>query len=116
MTREQVGSLAEEAAKLVSALSSMSSSIASAATSAGGHDNDHEDDQGHVHDPLSPECRYCPICAVGRAARAVTPEVREHLTSAALSLAMALKSFVDEAMSPPSDGAPPVEKIDVAED
>jgi hypothetical protein len=113
MSPESVGSLAEEAAKLVSALS---------ATQAGGHAD--AKDAGEPHDPLSAECRYCPLCAVVRTARSMTPEVREHLASAATSLLLAARSFVDDAVaradgsgssrSEPSES--PVEKIDLAED
>jgi hypothetical protein len=104
MTPEPVGSLAEEAAKLVSALSSMQS---------GGHDDAHDG-----HDPSSPECRYCPLCALARAARSMTPDVREHLASAATSLLMAARSLVDEAVARTEarSAEPPVEKIDLAED
>jgi hypothetical protein len=121
MTREAVGTLAEEAAKLISALSSMSFSEREGdGTGADtGHDtgrdtrrHDRHDDD---HDPLSPECRYCPICSLGRAARSVTPEVREHLASAAMSLVLALKGFLDEAASEAA-ADPAVEKIDLAED
>jgi hypothetical protein len=104
MSPEPVGSLAEEAAKLVSALSSMQS---------GGHEDAHEG-----HDPLAPECRYCPLCALGRAARSMTPDVREHLASAASSLIMAARSLVDDAVAKAEarSAEPPVEKIDLAED
>jgi hypothetical protein len=106
MSPEPVGSLAEEAAKLVSALSSMQPA---------GHG-----DPDNPHDPLAPECRYCPLCALVRTARSMTPEVREHLASAATSLLLAARGFLDEAMAKSDgDGAEPdkpVEKIDLAED
>jgi hypothetical protein len=98
MSPEPVGSLAEEAAKLVSALSSMQN---------GAHDES--------HDPLAAECRYCPLCAAVRAARSMTPEVREHLASAATSLVLALKGLLEEAVASAPDETP-VEKIDLAED
>jgi hypothetical protein len=109
MSPEPVGSLAEEAAKLVSALSSMQPS---------GHG-----DPENPHDPLAPECRYCPFCALVRAARSMTPEVREHLASAATSMLLAARGFLDEAMAKSADvqgedaeREQPVEKIDLAED
>ena len=113
MSPEPVGSLAEEAAKLVSVLSSMQ---------PGGHSHPHDaEDDGDgqdPHDPLALECRYCPLCALGRTARQLTPEVREHLASAAASLLLAARSFLDEAVAKPesADGDSPVEKIDLAED
>jgi hypothetical protein len=117
MTPEPLGSLAEEAAKLVAALSSSPSG----GRPDDANDGDHPPDHGHAnHDPLSAECRYCPLCALARAARSMTPEVREHLASAATSLLLAARGFVEEAMAKAdgaTDGTPtPVEKIDVAED
>jgi len=109
MSPEPVGSLAEEAAKLVSALSSMQPS---------GHAD--EGESHDAHDPLAPECRYCPLCALARAARSLTPEVREHLASAAGSLLLAARGLLDEAVAKAGDAADGarerVEKIDLAED
>jgi hypothetical protein len=118
MTREPVGSLAEEAAKLVAALTSMSGSPSGGGRAESAeHVNDGEHTDHEDHDPLSTECRYCPICAVARTAKSVTPEVREHLMSAAASLLLALKGFLDEAAASASAAtASPVEKIDLAED
>ena len=124
MSPDPVGSLAEEAAKLVSALSSFQTGHAS------GDDRDEGDegddgmggsaDTHEAHDPLAPECRYCPLCALARAARSMTPEVREHLASAAGSLLLAVRGIVEEAMARPEDSGdddePAVEKIDLAED
>jgi hypothetical protein len=107
MSPDPVGSLAEEAAKLVSALSYIQ------ATHTDGHD-----DADNPHDPLAPECRYCPLCALARTARSMTPEVREHLASAASSLLLALRGFLEEAVAK-ADGhgaESAVEKIDLAED
>jgi hypothetical protein len=116
MSPEPVGSLAEEAAKLVAALSSIQPGARA------GHDDAEHDqhDQHDRHDPVAAECRYCPLCAMARAARSMTPEVREHLTSAASSLLLAARSILDEAVARAgADGADadkPVEKIDLAED
>ena len=116
MTPEPVGSLAEEAAKLVSALSSMQPGA-----HAGADGPDDADDSHDSHDLLAAECRYCPLCALARAARSMTPEVREHLASAAGSLLLAARSLLDEAVAKAGEadgGGPeqPVEKIDLAED
>ena len=118
MNPEPVGSLAEEAAKLVSALSSLQ---------PGGHadggdpdDADGSSEDHEAHDPLAPECRYCPLCALARAARSLTPEVREHLASAAGSLLLAARGLLDEAVAKAGEGPngaeERVEKIDLAED
>jgi hypothetical protein len=131
MSPEPVGSLAEEAAKLVSVLSSMQVGGHSGADHGNEHDPADEADEAHEgHDPLSPECRYCPLCAIARTARSMTPEVREHLASAAGSLLLAVRGFLEDAMASggPSadrasgdadsdgDAAAGVEKIDLAED
>jgi hypothetical protein len=125
MSPEPVGSLAEEAARFVSVLASLSP----------GHGfDDREADDAHgrpaggaaggpadgpadaAHDPYGPECRFCPLCSLARAARTMTPEVREHLASAAGSLMLAVRGMLDEAMTRPDRDEQPVEKIDLAED
>jgi hypothetical protein len=125
MTPEPVGSLAEEAAKLVSALSAMQPG---AHAGPGNSDDSDDSDAAHAHhdhdahDELAAECRYCPLCALARAARSMTPEVREHLASAAGSLLLAARGLLDEAVAKAGEadgGAGPeqrVEKIDLAED
>ncbi|HSS67353.1 MAG TPA: hypothetical protein VLK34_02295 [Nocardioidaceae bacterium] len=128
MTPEPVGSLAEEAARLVSALSSIHpgghADTDDAADTDDPTDTADAADAGEAHadhDPLSPECRYCPFCALARAARSMTPEVREHLASAAGSLLLAVRGILDDAVARSSEaggssGDNRVEKIDLAED
>lgn len=87
MSSDPVGSLAEEAAKLVGAFGRWG--------------------DGHDHDPSEDAaCRFCPICSMVRLARATPPDVREHLTDAVVSVGMALKGL----MEPPASlggGNPP---------
>lgn len=118
MSTDPVGSLAEEAAKLIAALQGWTQDIRGRdvaeherpASGAAEQAHDHAD---HDHaDPLSAECRYCPLCNIARFAKATTPEVRDHLVSAGLSLAMAFKELMDNA-APPKNGSTPVEKIDL---
>lgn len=105
---EHVGSLSEEAAKLVASLQDWA--------------HDHRDAGGGQPDPTRPgptqltgaECRYCPLCNLARAARA--PGVREHLSKAALSLALALQGLAEEFGDASRGDGAGVEKIDVAED
>lgn len=116
---EPVGSLAEEAAKLLGALQQWG---------AGGGEHDRAGPGGPG--PLSSilesldehiatggrSCRYCPVCQVISLARAASPEVRDHLASAATSLLHAATSALNN-----QDGAEPrpepgVEKIDVTDD
>jgi hypothetical protein len=112
MTSEPVGSLAEEAARLIAALQGWAQDQRPRDEGGGA---DHAESHEEHHDPLSIECRYCPLCALARVAKATTPEVRDHLSNAALSLALAVKGFLDNAQSTPRE-ATPLEKIDLAED
>lgn len=71
-----VGSAAEEAAKLLASI------------------------RGWVDDHLatgSADCQLCPLCQVIAAVRESRPEVAQHLTAAGLSLAAALRAFLDGA-------------------
>jgi hypothetical protein len=55
-----------------------------------------------------PECRVCPVCQL---LSRLDPEVVEHLTEAALQLALAFRAA---AASGPRRDAPTVERIDIA--
>ncbi|WP_248582196.1 hypothetical protein [Nocardioides sp. InS609-2] len=84
-----VGSLAEEAAKLMGALSGWArdhgdlaphvGDLASRATDA------LRDVDAHVATGAA-ECTWCPVCRTVHAVRSLNPEVRNHLASAATSL------------------------------
>lgn len=100
---EPVGTLAEEAARLLEAAQQWArGSLAEGAAVAG-------DD---------PECRVCPVCMVLRTVRGVRPETVEHLVEATGALAAALRSLV-EAHEHTADGqqrrqpSAPVQRIDV---
>lgn len=67
----EVGSLADELAGLFSAL----------------HDVDTHSESG--------DCRYCPVCRAMAVARSTSPEVREHLVSAGVSLLKAVAGLLD---------------------
>jgi hypothetical protein len=139
MSTEPVGTLAEEAAKLVAVMQSWASDHTrrdGADTGVGddtrrapggnepGHTVGDPDSTGseenaqdrnpfgdHEH-ATAAECRWCPLCQSVRLAKAATPEVRDHLASAAVSLALAFKGLM-EGFEPPSDRSEPVEKIDL---
>ncbi len=133
VTHEPVGSLAEEAAKLVAALQGWASDHRGAPTDdaepaapdqspedAGGADGaraagyvaQHESGQHG-----SAECRYCPLCNLARFAKAASPEVRDHLSNAALSMALAIKGLLEGVDQHRADRRDePVEKIDLVED
>lgn len=114
-----VGSLGEEAAKLLGALSGwarehagdagegLSGLAAQAAASA--HDLNEHLATG------SAECTVCPVCRTVHAVRQLSPEVRAHLTTAVTSLAQAAAALLAASQSAPAeDGG--VEHIDLCDD
>jgi hypothetical protein len=119
---ENVGSVTEEATKLLHALQdwakeSGSEYAGAAATAAeGAAAAVHRVDE-HIATG-APECSYCPVCRVISAVRSTSPEVRQHLTTAATSLMHAAAGLLATQMPEPSkeraDGG--VEKIDLSDD
>ena len=73
---EQVGSVAEEAAKLFATING----------------EDHQD-----HRTSGPECQWCPVCQLISLARHARPETVEQLTSAATGLLGSLRGLIDAA-------------------
>jgi hypothetical protein len=113
--QEAVGSIGEEAVKLFKALQDLaqeSGGDAAAMGAASAFKNLNE----HIATG-SDECKYCPLCQVISSVREVSPEVKQHLTSAASSLLSAAAA----AMGTGDHGTgrrpskSPVEKIDLAE-
>jgi len=97
-----VGSAAEEAAKLFSAMEDW-------ARQKAGHLLDEE----HVATG-APECQFCPVCQGIGVLRQVRPEAVEHFLDAAASFVAALKTAV--ATADPSPRQPtPVQHIDIGE-
>ena len=87
---DPVGTLGEEATKLLNALqdwardSGSEYAEAGAAAAAGAASGAHR-----INEHLATggeDCRYCPLCRVISAVRGTSPEVRAHLASAAASL------------------------------
>ena len=117
-----VGSVTEEAAKLLHALQDWAkesgSEYAGAAASAaeGAAAAVHRIDE-HVATG-SAECTYCPVCRVISAVRETSPEVRQHLTTAATSLLHAAAGLLATNVPEPSKGRRDgrVEKIDLSDD
>jgi len=116
---EPVGSLGDEAAKLLLALqgwakgasgehADATEAAAAGATSAFHRVNEHLATGGET-------CRYCPVCQVINAFRQTSPEVREHLASAAASLLQAAAGVMATQVPQPRDRRrdTPVEKIDL---
>lgn len=102
MSRPEVGSAAEEAARLFAAVEDWARTRAAPLL-----------DSEHLATG-SPQCQVCPVCQVVGALRHVRPDAVEHLLDAAASLVAALRA----AAAPPPDGPAPgprVERIDVQE-
>ncbi|MET1059027.1 MAG: hypothetical protein ABWX84_05495 [Nocardioides sp.] len=115
---DEVGSLSEEAVKLLGALSGWArthggdlgqglSDIASAAM---------QDVDEHIATG-APECRYCPVCRVVHVVRDVSPEVRTHLMMAGANLMQAAAALMATAVQDDkSRGSGGVERIDLDDD
>jgi hypothetical protein len=104
---EDVGSVGDEAAKLLGALTDWA--------------RDHGAGLGHdLSDHLAtgaPECTYCPICRTVHAVRQASPEVRTHLAVAAASLMQAAAGILAAASAEEPHPRPgPVEHIDLDEE
>lgn len=119
---EPVGSVGEEAAKLLHALQDWAKdggadAAAAAADAATGAASAWEQVNAHLATG-GDDCRYCPVCQVISAVRQTSPEVRAHLARAAASLAQAAAGLLatNVAGGPPARGDGGVEKIDLDDD
>jgi len=98
-TNDPVGSVAEDAIKLLGALSSWA--------------KDSTPDLEHHLDTGAAECTYCPICRTVHLVRELRPEVKEQLVTAASTALQALSGLL-AAATPAGGGAPSgVEHIDL---
>lgn len=118
---EPVGSVGEEAAKLLGALSDWARTqgtdyAGTAAGAAGAFTHAAQGINEHIATE-SAECRYCPVCQVIHVLRQTSPEVRAHLSLAASSLMHAAGELLATRNGGPDSSASPVQKIDLdAED
>lgn len=91
---DDVGSLAEEAAKFFGALSDVAKETGSETAHGLGAMAGHAADAARgLSDGVATgaaECQWCPVCRVVHAVRETSPEVKEHLAVAAASLMQAL--------------------------
>jgi hypothetical protein len=120
----EVGSLAEEAAKLLGTLSGWARENGADVGHGLGDVAGHATAAAHeVNEHLATgaaECTVCPVCRTVHAVRGLSPDVRWHLTSAATSLAHAAAAFLST--QPPGPGEPAasrrgdVEHIDLDEE
>jgi hypothetical protein len=114
--QEPVGSVAEEAAKLLGALSGWAkdqgTDYAGTATGAAGAFATAVKDVNEHIATGGEDCRYCPVCQTIHLLRQTSPEVRAHLSVAASSLMHAAAGLLATRPNGPA-GAGPVEKIDL---
>ncbi len=111
---EPVGSLAEEAAKLLGALSGWAREQGEGVSSTAGSMAGSVVDELHEHIATgSPECAWCPLCRTVAALRQNSPEVRAHLAEAAASFMLALSGMM-ATNAPQREGD--VERIDLDDD
>jgi hypothetical protein len=113
-----VGSVGEEAAKLLGALSEWAkdhgSDLGEAASGLAGHAARSAQGMNEHLATGAAECTYCPVCRTVHALRETRPEVRAQLTTAATALLQAasglLATAVPDTRRDPSAG---VERIDL---
>ena len=89
MTRDQIGSVAEEAAKLFAVLQQ-------AATDPGGTTHAEQPAEAHEH-KLGPDCLWCPVCQVINKVRNTSPETIEQLSTAAAHVLGSVRSLLEAA-------------------
>jgi hypothetical protein len=90
MTKEPIGSVAEEAAKLFAVLQN-------AADSGGTAHAEHEPaDEKHEH-KAGPECQWCPVCQLINKVRNTSPETIEQLSTAAAHVLGSVRSLLEAA-------------------
>lgn len=119
---DEVGSLAEEAGKLLGALNGWAREQGGGLGETVGGLSEHASTAAHdLNDHFatgSAECTVCPICRTVHAVRHLSPEVKTHLASAAASLMQAAAGVLATAV--PADAASKdrgdVEHIDLDEE
>ena len=114
--QEPVGSVGDEAAKLLDALSQWAREqgtdyVGTATGAAGAFAHAVQDVNEHVATG-SQDCRYCPVCQVIHVVRSTSPEVRAHLSVAASSLMQAAAGLL-ATHTGEQQRSPSVEKIDL---
>ena len=114
----EVGSLGDEAAKLLGALSGWAREHASEASDGFSSLAAHAAASAHdLNEHLatgSPECTVCPVCRTVHAVRQLSPEVKAHLTTAITSLAQAAAAIM--ATPEPRAADAGIEHIDLDDD
>jgi hypothetical protein len=102
---EPVGGVADEAVRLLAALSGWAKQQTDGFSALGDEAPAHSHGTGLPDDiegmaGAAPECAWCPLCRALAAVRRIPPEVRDHLTEAGTSLLQAVSAMM--ATDPPS--------------
>jgi hypothetical protein len=115
-----VGSVAEEAAKLLGAVQDWARTAGAGQASAAAGAADLLGARLHeVNEHLATggeSCDYCPVCQLIRAVRGTDPQVRTHLASAAGSLLQAAAGLLATSVPDATKPGTPVERIDLDDD
>jgi len=108
---DRVGTLGEEAVKLLSAVSSWAQDHA-------GADEQTTTPTGTCTGAAGSACQWCPLCRAVSSARAVSPELREQLVVAGLALTAAARTFLESLTAPSARSNPStgVEHLDLRDD
>ncbi|WP_405057797.1 hypothetical protein OG474_34395 [Kribbella sp. NBC_01505] len=132
MSKEPVGTVAEEAAKLFAVLQSAADTHAGPGPSAA-EPEEPADEQEHEH-KSGPDCVWCPVCQLINKVRNTSPETIEQLSTAAAHVLGSVRTLLESAAevarqkqedaasrsskSPEDEPAAPptVDRIDVSED
>ncbi len=97
MSKEPVGSVAEEAAKLFAVLQQAAHTQGEP---AGEKPREHADEvpagEKHEHS-LGPDCQWCPFCQLIHRVRTTSPETIEHLSAAAAGVLGSVRSLLEAA-------------------
>ena len=97
MSKEPVGSVAEEAAKLFAVLQQAAHTQGGP---AGEKPREHADEvpagEKDEHS-LGPDCQWCPVCQLIHRVRTTSPETIEHLSAAAAGVLGSVRSLLEEA-------------------
>lgn len=117
---DDIGSVGEEAMKLLGAFADLARQHGGDAAGGVGHlagnllgdaaAMAHEVGEHIATDAV--ECKYCPVCRVVHAVRQTSPEVKAHLMVAASSLLQAAASLMETQPQPPAR-SPEVQRIDL---
>jgi hypothetical protein len=106
VSKEPIGSVAEEAAKLFAVLQhaaadgrgTTAADDSRRTTPADAQDAVPEDDGGSAHEhKLGPDCQWCPVCQLIHKVRNTSPETIEQLSTAAAHVLGSVRSLLEAA-------------------